>query len=114
MQGKQLLQTQNAMKTILKETRPKDHLTIISFADNVTVWQKSGDATDWQKSGDAILSATSDNVASAVDYVDSLEAKGGTNINDALLAGIQVIQVRFFFKGTLTLTLIQMIHLMFK
>jgi hypothetical protein len=96
MQGKKLLQTQNAMKTILKEMRPDDHLTIISFADNVTVWQKSGDVTDWQNSGDAILSATSANVAAAVDYVDSLEAKGGTNINDALLAGIQVIQVRIF------------------
>jgi hypothetical protein len=29
----------------------------------------------------------------AIDFVDTLEAKGGTNINDALIAGIRIIQV---------------------
>ena len=37
--------------------------------------------------------ATQSNVEEAIRYVESLEARGGTNINDALLAGISIIQV---------------------
>jgi len=85
MQGKKLLQTQTAMKTILKEMRTDDYLTIISFADDIVVWDLTS----------TILRATPDNVEAAINYVDSLEAKGGTNINDALLAGIRIILPEF-------------------
>ena len=42
MQGKKLLQTQNAMKTILNEMRPEDHLTLITFSDDVITWSLNG------------------------------------------------------------------------
>jgi hypothetical protein len=61
MQGKKLVQTQNAMKTILKEMRPDDHLTIINFADEVVIWNEHGD----------ILPATAKNVARYVTVSDA-------------------------------------------
>ena len=42
MQGKKLLQTQNAMETILNEMRPEDHLTLITFSDDVITWSLNG------------------------------------------------------------------------
>ena len=38
MRHRKMHQTIAAMVTILGEMRPEDHLTIVSFATNVTVW----------------------------------------------------------------------------
>ncbi len=84
MQGKKLVQIQSAMATILREMRPNDFLTIINFSDDVQVWNDGG----------KILQASPENIDKAIGFVDTLEAKGGTNINGALLAGIEIVQVK--------------------
>lgn len=88
MQGKKLVQTQTAMKTILSEMIDTDLLTIINFADNVHVWNEYGE----------VLKASPENIDLAIDFIENLEAKGGTNINDALLEGIRIVKVRFSLK----------------
>lgn len=112
MQGKKLVQTQTAMKTILSEMIDTDLLTIINFADNVHVWNEYGE----------VLKASPENIDLAIDFIENLEAKGGTNINDALLEGIRIVKVRFSLKwsrpefcpkGPLIEYTLNVIHLLF-
>ena len=76
-------QTKNAMKTILSDLREKDFMTIIDFDDAVKVWTDSD--------GNEVFPATRSRVADAMDYVDGLVADKGTNINDALLKALEII-----------------------
>jgi hypothetical protein len=53
--------------------------------------------------------ASKSNKKDAIDFVRSLQAEGGTNINDALLAGIEVVcrvellSIIYIFSGKLFL-----------
>ena len=77
-------QTISAMVTILGEMRSQDYLTIVSFATNVTVWRTEDKDTN-------ILEASPSNLKMAVKYVETLEAAGETNINDALLQALTIL-----------------------
>ena len=77
-------QTISAMVTILGEMRGQDYLTIVSFATNVTVWRTEDRDTN-------ILEASPSNLKMAVKYVETLEAAGETNINDALLQALTIL-----------------------
>ena len=77
-------QTISAMVTILGEMRSQDYLTIVSFSTNVTVWRTEDRDTN-------ILEASPSNIKMAVKYVESLEAAGETNINDALLQALTIL-----------------------
>lgn len=81
MMGKKMEQTRSAMRTILGEMRSRDYLTVISFSDN---------ATTWSHQDKIILEASPANLAAAIDYVDHIEAAGGTNLNDALVLGLTI------------------------
>ena len=70
------------MVTILGEMRSEDYLTIVSFATNITVWDNLGTN---------LVQATSTNITKAIEYVQSLEAAGETNINDALLQAMSIL-----------------------
>ena len=83
MSGKKMHQTKNAMKTILSDLRDKDSMTIIDFDDIIKVWTDSN--------GNQIFSATETNIEKAIGYVESLEADKGTNINDALIQALSII-----------------------
>ena len=76
-------QTKNAMKTIIKDLRDKDSMTIIEFDDDINVWKDDD--------GHKIFDASQDNKENAIEYVEGLEADGGTNINDALLEALSII-----------------------
>lgn len=67
MLGKKIKQTKDAMKTILKELRVGDFITIINFADNVTTWDHDGNV---------VVPVTEENVKSALDHVAGLVPKG--------------------------------------
>lgn len=82
MKHRKMRQTISAMVTILGEMRDQDYITIVSFATNVTVWE---DMTS------NIVQSTPTNIAKAVKYVESLEAAGETNINDALLQAFEIL-----------------------
>ena len=42
--------------------------------------------------GGSVVAASEDNIARAVRYVETLEAKGETNINGALLRALEILQ----------------------
>ena len=83
MAGKKMHQTKNAMKTILSDLREQDSMTIIEFDDVVKVWTDEG--------GNQFFSASRENKDNAMEYLDGLEADKGTNINDALIEALSII-----------------------
>ena len=83
MAGKKMHQTKNAMKTILSDLREQDSMTIIEFDDAVKVWTDEG--------GNQFFSASQENKDNAMEYLDGLEADKGTNINDALIEALSLI-----------------------
>ena len=83
MAGKKMHQTKNAMKTILSDLREQDSMTIIEFDDTVKVWTDEG--------GNQFFSASQENKDNAMEYLDGLEADKGTNINDALIEALSII-----------------------
>uniref|UniRef100_A0A8C0X214 Inter-alpha-trypsin inhibitor heavy chain family member 6 n=1 Tax=Castor canadensis TaxID=51338 RepID=A0A8C0X214_CASCN len=79
MFGTKMKQTKNAMNVILGDLRADDSFNIISFSDTVSVWKAGGS-----------VQATIQNIHSAKDYLNRLEADG-TDINAALLAAASVL-----------------------
>ncbi|XP_036990612.2 inter-alpha-trypsin inhibitor heavy chain H4 isoform X1 [Artibeus jamaicensis] len=80
MMGKKIQQTREALIKILDDLSPKDQFNLISF---------SGTATQWKPS---LVQASADNVKAARDYAANIPAQGGTNINDAVLTAIQLLE----------------------
>ena len=78
MRGKRMTQAQNALKYCLKNLTPHDRFAMMNFATTVNKY-----ANDLQ-------SANADNIVAAVKWVDALEATGGTAIDDALAAAIDM------------------------
>ncbi|XP_054564134.1 LOW QUALITY PROTEIN: inter-alpha-trypsin inhibitor heavy chain H4-like [Eptesicus fuscus] len=80
MMGKKIRQTREALIKILEDLRPEDHFNLISF---------SGEATQWKPS---LVPASTQNVEEAKKYANSIKAQGGTNINDAMLMAVQLLE----------------------
>lgn len=80
MDGKKLIQVKNAMKSILGQLRDIDFFSIVEFSDEVTEWRPEATA------------ATKESVEVAREYVDAIQAKGGTNIHAGLIRGLQRIK----------------------
>ncbi|XP_051667364.1 inter-alpha-trypsin inhibitor heavy chain H4 isoform X4 [Manacus candei] len=76
MAGRKIEQTRDALLKILQDLRPEDHFSFITFSNRVEEWKSS------------LLPATEENVASAAAFVQTLFARGGTDINGALLAAV--------------------------
>lgn len=70
-------QAQSALKFGISMLKEKDFFNIIDFSSEVRMFQRSP------------LAATNTNTQAAMEYVDRLEAVGGTNINDALIEGLR-------------------------
>jgi len=78
MRGKRMEQARNALKFCLGELDGKDRFAVINFATSVNRYAES------------LLPATSDNVERARKWAGELEATGGTAINDALAAALDL------------------------
>ncbi|XP_032555079.1 inter-alpha-trypsin inhibitor heavy chain H4 isoform X4 [Chiroxiphia lanceolata] len=76
MAGRKIEQTRDALLKILQDLRPEDHFSFITFSNRVEEWKSS------------LLPATEENVASAAAFVQTLFARGGTDINGALLTAV--------------------------
>jgi uncharacterized protein YegL len=83
MLGEKMQQLKDAMFTVLDDMTPKDFFTIITFSSDVKFWSPDGVAST------KATAATQSNKKAAIDHVLDLEAEGGTNINAAILAGLQ-------------------------
>ncbi|NXQ14003.1 ITIH4 inhibitor, partial [Peucedramus taeniatus] len=80
MAGRKIEQTRDALLKILQDLRQEDHFSFITFNNKVVEWKSS------------LLPVTEENVASAAAFVQTLTARGGTNISGALLAAVGVLE----------------------
>jgi len=72
MQGDKMAQNQKALKYIVNALSPEDRFSLVEFN------------TDAEAFSSKLMSATDDNKKAADKFIDDLEARGGTNIGDAL------------------------------
>jgi Ca-activated chloride channel family protein len=77
MRGPKMDQARRALKYCLKNLGPKDRFGLIHFASTVTKYR------------DGLEDSSTDRIAEASRWVDSLDANGGTNIQDALSAALE-------------------------
>jgi len=78
MSGRKMEQTKNAMAAILGQIGPTDFFSIIDFDSDVK---------------DVLIATkgTQKNIAEAVEAVNNIEAGGSTNIRDALLRSLEIV-----------------------
>merc|ERR1712055_604597 len=87
MYGEKLQQLKDAMFTVLDDVKPEDFFNIITFSTSVNNWSPSGITNE----GDQLaIPATKENKKKAISHVLDLEAEGGTNINSAMLEGLDL------------------------
>ncbi|XP_070814507.1 inter-alpha-trypsin inhibitor heavy chain H3-like [Chaetodon trifascialis] len=79
MSGRKMQQTREAMLAILKDLHEDDHFAVIQFDNTILSWK------------DSLTKATQENVAQAMAYVKNIRDDGGTNINDAVLKGVEML-----------------------
>jgi uncharacterized protein YegL len=80
MGGTPLTNTKTAMKSVLKTLGPKDRFTVLSFSAGVNEWD------------DALQIASPSNIDDASSYIDDRNSGGGTNIDGALLKGLEILE----------------------
>ncbi|XP_003988134.2 inter-alpha-trypsin inhibitor heavy chain H2 [Felis catus] len=79
MWGVKMKQTVEAMKTILDDLRAEDKFSVVDFNHNVRTWRHD------------LVSATKSQTADAKKYIEKIQPSGGTNINEALLRAIFIL-----------------------
>ncbi|XP_054447082.1 inter-alpha-trypsin inhibitor heavy chain H2 [Pteronotus mesoamericanus] len=79
MWGIKMKQTVEAMKTILDDLRTDDQFSVVDFNHNVRTWRND------------LIPATKTQVEDAKRYIEKIQPNGGTNINEALLRAIFIL-----------------------
>uniref|UniRef100_A0A8B9XV37 Inter-alpha-trypsin inhibitor heavy chain H3 n=1 Tax=Bos mutus grunniens TaxID=30521 RepID=A0A8B9XV37_BOSMU len=79
MHGRKMEQTKDALLKILEDVKQDDYLNFILFSGDVTTWK------------DSLVPATPENIQEASKFVMDIQDRGMTNINDALLRGISML-----------------------
>uniref|UniRef100_A0A8D0G5Y7 Inter-alpha-trypsin inhibitor heavy chain 2 n=1 Tax=Sphenodon punctatus TaxID=8508 RepID=A0A8D0G5Y7_SPHPU len=79
MWGLKMKQTVEAMKTILGDLRSEDQFSVVDFNHNVRCWR------------DNLVQATPTQTGNAQKYIQGIQPNGGTNINEALLRAIFIL-----------------------
>ncbi|XP_022600970.1 inter-alpha-trypsin inhibitor heavy chain H3-like [Seriola dumerili] len=79
MSGGKMRQTREALLEILKDIHEEDYFALIQFDHDISSWKES------------LSKATKENVAEAMAYVRRITSNGGTNINDAVLRGVNML-----------------------
>ncbi|XP_055414593.1 inter-alpha-trypsin inhibitor heavy chain H3 isoform X4 [Bubalus kerabau] len=79
MQGRKMEQTKDALLKILEDVKQDDYLNFILFSGDVTTWK------------DSLVPVTPENIQEARKFVMDIQDRGLTNINDALLRGISML-----------------------
>ncbi|KAG8523926.1 LOW QUALITY PROTEIN: Inter-alpha-trypsin inhibitor heavy chain H4, partial [Galemys pyrenaicus] len=80
MRGRKIQQTQEALIKILDDLSAEDQFNLIEF---------SGTATQWKP---LLVPASAENVNKAKSYAAGIHAQGGTNINDAMLMAVNLLE----------------------
>uniref|UniRef100_A0A2K5Q1X6 Inter-alpha-trypsin inhibitor heavy chain 4 n=1 Tax=Cebus imitator TaxID=2715852 RepID=A0A2K5Q1X6_CEBIM len=79
MSGRKIQQTQEALIKILDDLSPRDQFNLITFSSEATQWSPS------------LVPASTENVNKARSFAAGIHALGGTNINDAVLMAVQLL-----------------------
>ena len=79
MQNAKIEQAKKALVDVLGMLGEEDRFTMVRFSSSVSTWQGE------------LINATPTNLLSAQSWVNDLRAEGGTNINEALLTGIEIL-----------------------
>ncbi|XP_028816837.1 inter-alpha-trypsin inhibitor heavy chain H3-like [Denticeps clupeoides] len=79
MMGKKIQQTQSALLKILDDINEDDYFGLIIFSSRIRLWKPE------------LLPATEDNIEAAKSFVKNLDPNGGTDINSAVLKGVEMI-----------------------
>ncbi|XP_018419894.1 PREDICTED: inter-alpha-trypsin inhibitor heavy chain H3-like [Nanorana parkeri] len=80
MRGRKLQQTFEAFTKILEDLPEEDHVGILKFNEDVSRWKQN------------LVKAAPENIKSAKEFVAQITARGGTNINSALLLAAEMLQ----------------------
>ena len=80
MKGEKIRQAKGALSFCLNSLNEDDRFNVIDFDDQVTTFEAN------------LVRAGQKNVTEALSFVDKREAEGGTNINDALIIGLEQIE----------------------
>ncbi|XP_053340593.1 inter-alpha-trypsin inhibitor heavy chain H3-like isoform X3 [Clarias gariepinus] len=80
MRGRKMDQTRTAMVKILGDLDQEDYFGLIIFDSSVDVWKAE------------LLQATENNLNKAKDFVKDIQARGATDINAAVLKGVDMIK----------------------
>lgn len=91
MYGEKLSQTKDAMVTVIDDLTSQDYFNIITFSDDVMHW-----VPEDEKLKEGVHQMTypgqDDLRTEALQYVLSLKTIGGTNINDAMVDAINLVE----------------------
>lgn len=79
MQGEKIDQAKKALKYVINALNPADRFSIIQFNTDVDSFKSH------------IVQATPENKKAALSFIDDMEARGGTNISDALHTGTTML-----------------------
>ncbi|XP_072521666.1 inter-alpha-trypsin inhibitor heavy chain H3-like isoform X2 [Salminus brasiliensis] len=80
MSGKKIQQTREALLKILGDVAEDDYFGLITFDSQIDVWNPE------------LLQATERNLKSAKDFVKKIKDRGATDINSAVLKGVDMIK----------------------
>ncbi len=76
MTGEKLKQAKGAVRYVVEHLNAGDRFNLLAFSTGVSFWEER------------LTSVSSDSVASALDWIDRLEASGSTDINRALMEAL--------------------------
>merc|ERR1719400_2511171 len=89
MQGEKIQQLKDAMFTVLEDLTESDFFNMIEFNSDFSHWGREGFTGS---SAEEFYPATEENKNQAIRSVIELSAGGGTNLNAAILAGLEVAE----------------------
>ncbi|XP_039627099.1 inter-alpha-trypsin inhibitor heavy chain H4-like isoform X12 [Polypterus senegalus] len=81
MYGRKIKQTREALLKILQDVNEQDSFGLITFDHSITPWKYK------------LVKATPTMIAEAKEFVKTIRDSGATNINDAVLEGIQMLRI---------------------
>merc|ERR1712038_1727150 len=92
MGGEKIQQLKDAMFTVLEDLKETDFFNMIEFNSGVSHWSREGFDSFQPAEFSEFYPATEENKNEAIKSVIDLSAGGGTNLNDAILAGLEVAE----------------------
>jgi len=79
MSGQKIRQAKEALTKIVEDLKEEDHFNIILFESSISTWKNN------------LIKATPENVNQSKEFISQIRDLGGTNLNDGLLTGIEML-----------------------